>query len=134
MRSARIATVCAALLVSGPALAEDAPSNKQHPGNVALAEEGEGWVYKQFPTMLRLYVFDDDRDGKFACVDDCLLRWPPLYAPSGAKKVGNWTTMKRADGQLQWAYKGRPAYMRYHDSAKEPNGHLVDAKWRFLEP
>ncbi|MGE4061897.1 MAG: hypothetical protein AB7E79_00880 [Rhodospirillaceae bacterium] len=135
MRKALTSLVLAALLISPALRAQEAPpANQQHPGNVALAEESGVWVYKQFPTMLRLYVFDDDKPGKLACVDDCLLRWPPLFAPPGSKNVGQWGTVKRADGSLQWAYKGRPAYMRFHDSVSQPMGDGVDGKWHFLEP
>lgn len=44
----------------------------------------------------------------------CTQVWPPLIAPADAKPVGSghneWTTIKRTDGTLQWAFGGYPLY------------------------
>jgi len=40
----------------------------------------------------------------------CLEQWPLLAAPEGAKPVGDWSIIARADGQKQWAYQGFAVY------------------------
>jgi len=40
----------------------------------------------------------------------CEQLWPPVLAPADAKPVGKWTTIKRKNGQSQWAYDGYPVY------------------------
>jgi len=40
----------------------------------------------------------------------CEQLWPPVLAPDDAKPVGKWTTVKRTNGQSQWAYDGYPVY------------------------
>lgn len=112
------------------------PSFKQeHPGDVALVEEGGVFVYKQFPSQLRLYVFDKDAPGKLGCDETCILAWPPVWAHENSKPTGDWTTVERANGRKQWAYKGRPAYTRFHDSPTQPTGiGLDDGAWHLLVP
>lgn len=59
---------------------------------------------------MTLYVFDKDAPGKSNCNGPCAHNWPPLMAPAGASASGEWSTVKRDDGTMQWAYKGRPLY------------------------
>src|SRR5690349_23203874 len=40
----------------------------------------------------------------------CVALWPPVLADAKAKAVGDWTLIKRSDGQLQWAYDHQPLY------------------------
>jgi predicted lipoprotein with Yx(FWY)xxD motif len=123
------------LVLAGVASGAQPPIKEEHPGDVALVEEGGGFVYKQFPSQLRLYVYDGDQPGKPACVNTCILAWPPLWAHEAAMPMGDWTVFKREDGRVQWAYKGRLAYTRFHDSPSQPQGvGLEDGKWHLLEP
>ena len=110
------------------------PTYLEHPGQVALVESAAGWRYVHFPTNLRLYTFDQDSDNKSACNLGCSSVWPPLVAPDDAKPIGDWTVFMREDGRRQWAYKGRPVYLRYHDSPSRPAGDGVDGLWHFLDP
>ena len=63
-----------------------------------------------------LYTFDRDEPGKSNCVDRCATAWPPLAAPAGAKAVGKWTVITRADGSSQWAVDGKPVYTFVRDT------------------
>lgn len=60
----------------------------------------------------------------------CAEEWPPLLAPADAKPIGQghheWTTIKRADGTLQWAYGGYPLYTSVLD--KKPGDVLGGTK------
>ncbi|MCP1442583.1 putative lipoprotein with Yx(FWY)xxD motif [Pseudomonas sp. GGS8] len=59
---------------------------------------------------MTVYTFDKDTGGKSMCNADCAKMWPPMMAPAGAKAEGEWTTIKRDDGTMQWAYDGKPMY------------------------
>ena len=118
-----------------PALAtKTEPDKIEHPATVALIQDDSGWSYVHFPSNLRLYVFDRDSAGKSACNSGCDGAWPPLMVAQNEKPVGDWSIIDRYDGSRQWAYKGRPVYLRYHDSLEQPVGNGIDGVWHFLEP
>jgi len=90
----------------------------EHPGDTALSEESPGkFVYKSFPGLAHLYVYDKDSPGKSECNEGCDSAWRPLLVSAGetSTKVGDWSILRRADGRRQWAYKGMPVYLRFHD-------------------
>jgi predicted lipoprotein with Yx(FWY)xxD motif len=64
---------------------------------------------------MTLYVFDKDAQGKSNCNGPCATNWPPLAASADAKASGDWSVVKRDDGQMQWAYKGKPLYAWHKD-------------------
>ena len=128
---------CASVLAALPVLASPTPpENAEHPAEVALVQGNDNWSYVHFPSNLRLYVYDKDTAGKSACTvkGGCAGVWPPLVAPPGAKPVGDWSVMNRDDAPPQWAYKGHPVYLRYHDSPSQPAGDGQDGVWHFLQP
>ena len=59
-----------------------------------------------------LYTFDRDpeNEGKSVCYGLCANSWPPLKASGGDEGVGDFSIIKRTDGTMQWAYKGKPLY------------------------
>ena len=125
-----------------PARADINPNTIPYPGDVALSQESGGvWVFRQFPTGLRLYVFDEDTEAKenteakSACIAGCSFAWPPLRAPVESKPMGDWTKVHRdGDNYDQWAYKGHPVYIRYHDLPDDPVGEKLDKRWHILNP
>lgn len=114
--------------------APDPAARKGFPAEVALVDEGKlGSVFRQFPTGLRLYYSDLDRADRSMCNGGCATRWPPLLAPKDAKPIAEWTLVTRDNGESQWAYRGRPLYVRYHDSPEEPAGDGDEGgKWHLL--
>lgn len=66
---------------------------------------------------MTLYTFDKDSGGKSMCNDDCAKNWPPLMATPSDKAEGKWSTVKRDDGTMQWAYDGKPLYTFVKDKA-----------------
>ena len=108
---------------------------RENPREVALIEGTQGWKYVHFPTNLPLYTYDRDSAGKSACnnKEGCSSAWPPLRARNDAKPLGDWTIVLRDDGIRQWAYKGRPVYLRYHDSPTAPSGDGADGVWHLLK-
>ena len=109
------------LLWGGVGLAADhgpAGIKLEHPGDTALSQEASGaWVYKSFPGLARLYIHDGDGSSISRCTEGCASAWPPLLATSEkvGEEVGDWIVIARDDGRRQWAYKGHPAYIRFHD-------------------
>lgn len=118
------------------AYSAEPPTKLEHPGEVALVEEDGGYVYRRFPTQLRMYVYDKDRPGKPGCGEGCINAWPPVWAPNDAKPTGDWAPIDRPErGRKQWAYKGRPVYTRFHDTPTEATGAGLDGgAWHFLVP
>ncbi len=50
-------------------------------------------------------------------------KWTPIYAPSVAQPLGEFTVMMREDGTKQWAYRGSPMYTYRGDySTSDVNG------------
>lgn len=85
------------------------------------------------PQGMTLYTFDKDSGGKSMCNDDCAKNWPPLMAPTDAKSDGKWTTIKRDDGHMQWAYDGKPLYTFVKDEKPgEKNGDNMKNVWHVV--
>ena len=140
MRVAELALLVATLSlgtagVFAHAEAGQAKFKQEHPGNVALIEDSEGFTYRLAATGFRLYVSDRDAPNKSNCIGGCASAWVPLeVSTADSKPVGDWTIFKRDDGKRQWAYRGRPVYTLFHDSAERPIGNGVEGKWHYLEP
>ncbi len=108
-----------AMLPAAVSGADFDPATALSPGVVALYERSPGhWGYRQFPTLISLYIRDRDvPGGKSTCNadDGCSGAWPPLYATDKDTPIGEWTLVERQFNRKQWAYKGKPVYLRYHD-------------------
>jgi predicted lipoprotein with Yx(FWY)xxD motif len=108
----------------------------EHPGDTALSQDNSGaWVYKSFPGLTRLYIYDGDGVAASRCTEGCASAWPPLLATIGesGEKVGDWTIIVRDDGRRQWAYKGHPVYTRFHD-LEEDSQSLAAEGFHLLTP
>src|SRR5262249_1782889 len=61
-----------------------------------------------------LYAFTKDAKGRSSCAGACAAAWPPYLAASPAAGEGTMGsligTTRRADGNLQVTYAGRPLY------------------------
>ncbi|MBI2308368.1 MAG: hypothetical protein HYU78_13780 [Rhodocyclales bacterium] len=58
-----------------------------------------------------LYTFDKDAADKSHCNGPCAAIWPPFAAQPGAQARGDYSLVRREDGSLQWALKGKPLYL-----------------------
>lgn len=84
---------------------------------------------------MTLYTFDKDSEGSSACYDKCAANWPPLAAEDGDDAEGNYTVVKRKDGSLQWAYKGKPLYLWVKDTQPgDVTGEGVNKVWHVARP
>ncbi len=102
-RSLKALMLAAALAVPGMAFAAEP----------AMMKDGMMVDHKG----MTLYTFDKDAGGKSMCNDECAKNWPPLMAQPSDKAEGKWSTIKRDDGQMQWAYGGKPLYTFVKDKA-----------------
>lgn len=101
----RILMLSAALLLSAGVQAASVSQGNTAKGFVLTDDKG-----------MTLYTFDKDEAGKSMCVDACAQNWPPLKADAGTKAMGEYSLLTRADGSMQWAYKGKPLYLWSKDS------------------
>lgn len=81
-----------------------------------------------------LYTFTMDTMRQMShCEGKCAESWPPLLAKPGSKPVGDWYTVKRENGALQWAYKNHPVYTSTKDKAGKPATAANDL-WLLAKP
>lgn len=71
---------------------------------------GEGGTLLSGPAGTPLYTFDGNTGFDKDCQDECLVAWPPVLAKPDDAPVGEWAPRRRADGILQWAYRGNLVY------------------------
>lgn len=111
------------------------PFKAEHPGDTALSQDEQGkWRFRSFPALATLYVYDKDVPGKSNCGAPCVSAWVPLIASAKENEaIGDWTLVSRPDGSHQWAYKGRPVYMRYHNMSAN-SGNIRATGFQKLEP
>ena len=100
------------------------------PAEVALREQGHGWMLVNSAGMT-LYTFvDDQKFADPACVEKCAITWPPLLANETAKPDGDWTLVIRGTGSRQWAFRGKPLYTYSRDVLSgDMNGDELLQKW-----
>lgn len=88
------------------------------------------------PSGMTLYIFDKDTAGVSNCAGSCATLWPPYTtAAAPATLPTNMTTLTRADGSIQFAYKGMPVY--YYTPDKQPGdvtGDGVGGVWHLVKP
>lgn len=114
----------AALAFAGSALAAPAKTGTSAKGPVLTDSKG-----------MTLYTFDKDAGGKSACNGPCAGNWPPLMASASDKAEGSYTVIKRDDGSMQWAYKGKPLYTFSKDAKPgDAAGDGVNNVWHIATP
>jgi len=127
------ATIGLTFALGGAALAQT-PAASPPPG-ISIMDMGKNSMLYGGAHDLTLYVFDADKDGKSICNDACAKRWPPAIAPADAKPAGAYTIVKRDDGTLQWAYKGKPLYYFIGDKeSMDMKGDGIGGKWHVAKP
>ena len=84
------------------------------------------------PNGMTLYTFAKDvpNSGRSECNGPCANLWPPFVAGADAKASGNYSLIKRDDGKMQWAYKGKPLYTYSKDTKPgDKTGHNYNSMW-----
>ena len=59
-----------------------------YPSEVALSQEGDGYVFRRFPGSQRLYTYDKDTAKRSVCNIGCDGAHTPVRAPATAKPMG----------------------------------------------
>lgn len=119
-------SLVALVLFAAPAFAQTAPAK------TADTSKGKALVDAKGMT---LYAFDKDVAGKSNCNGPCATNWPPLMAMATDKTSGNWSTVKRDDGMMQWAYKGKPLYTWSKDTKPgDVTGDGFNSVWHIATP
>jgi predicted lipoprotein with Yx(FWY)xxD motif len=76
-----------------------------------------------------LYSLSVETNGRFVCTGSCLSVWRPLVVAAGVKPTGpvKLGLVKRPDGRMQVAFKGKPLYRFGGDTkAGEANGEGIE--------
>jgi predicted lipoprotein with Yx(FWY)xxD motif len=97
MKPATLGTALLATLLALPALGAD--NSPVHKSNGVLVDS----------KGMTVYSYDKDSMGKSTCSGQCAENWPPVQAGS-AQLSPPFSTVTRADGSKQLAYKGKPLY------------------------
>lgn len=121
----------AVTMLSACAAPMAAPS--MSPAKVEQTSLGPVWADEAGMT---LYTFSKDAPDKSNCNGPCAANWPPFVAAPGAQGEGAWSVITRADGKMQWAYKGHPLYTWKKDQKPGDttgNGFLHGA-WHVAQP
>lgn len=127
----RLVAVILALLSALTACKQDNPTtplpdvqlNSTTLGNVLTDQSGK-----------TLYVFANDANGQSACSGQCLTVWPAFYKENPSLSTGlnatDFTTITRADGSKQTAYRGWPLYYYQSDAkAGDVLGENINQRW-----
>jgi predicted lipoprotein with Yx(FWY)xxD motif len=101
---------------------------------VQMADTPQGEILTDTAGM-SLYVFDKDTQGVSNCNGQCADNWPPLNATADDQAEGDYGILIRADGSLQWSYKGQPLYLWVKDKmAGDTTGDGVKDIWHLARP
>ncbi len=125
MKKLLIPAAVAAMLLASAAFAAPAMVGNSAKGKVLTDSKG-----------MTLYTFSKDSGSKSACNGKCADNWPPLMVKAGEAGGDGYSKVKRDDGKMMWAYKGKPLYTWVHD--KKPGDVTGDGKlngaWHAAKP
>ncbi|MBN9334755.1 MAG: hypothetical protein J0I64_14910 [Devosia sp.] len=119
-----LAGAAALALIVAPTFAAD------YLGGAVKSTDISGKMVLTDANGMTLYIFDKDAAGVSNCYGDCAVKWPPLMADAAAKADGDFTIVDRTDGTKMWAYKTKPLYYWYEDTAAgDVKGDGVGGVW-----
>ena len=85
---------------------------------------------------MTLYTFDKDTKDVSNCTGKCLVNWPPFMVSGQAPTAlpANVGTFKKADGSMQYTFKGMPLYYYIGDkNAGDTTGDGVGGVWHVVK-
>lgn len=116
-------------VIAGSAAAES------HGNAYVHSREYQGVVYLMYQDHMTLYTYDKDRKGVSNCYDDCAEKWTPALLPKGTPLGKNYTLIRRRDGTMQAAFRGKPLYLSSEDwDVGDINGDGIDDLWHLARP
>lgn len=144
METSGTGTTAGAAPAAGGTPSAGTPSPSASKGLVGVAIDSSGQALGSYLTGangLALYTYDRDADTS-NCYDTCAANWPPYTVKAGTSLMAgeglsstDLTTVKRTDGSLQLAYKGRLLYYFSNDKAAgDVKGNKVGGVWFLAKP
>ncbi len=122
-----------AMTLTGAAFAQTNPLDAPLPVAISLVQETDGYSFRDEEGRA-LYFFDRDPAGQSVCDGQCADAWPPIAAPADARAIGDWTPVRRGDGTMQWAYRGKPIYRFASDADASTNNGASVPGWTQATP
>lgn len=122
MKTVQLGSALIALLLTGPALAEDGTPLRNANG-VLVDAKG-----------MTVYTYDKDAaaSGKSACVDMCARNWPPVMA-GDMPLESPYSAITRDDGSKQLVHDGKPLYTFIKDKKEgDRTGDGMGGKWHVV--
>lgn len=112
------------------------------PSTVSVSTDPTLGDYLVANNGMTLYEYSKDVVGMSMCAGTCALAWPPYTVPAsttpliaGSGVTGDITTIQRADGSFQVAYKGMPLYYYSKDTKpSDTTGENVGGVWTVAQP
>lgn len=118
-----------------PSTSQTTPASTS--GELLMTESGANGNYLADSKGMTLYTYDKDSTGVSNCYANCAVAWPP-YLESGSASAAmpsGLTTVKRTDGNMQYAYNGKPLYYYANDSKPgDTTGDGVGGIWHLVKP
>ncbi len=111
------------------------PSPAAGAASVTSTMKGAKGSYLTDAKNMTLYTFDKDKSGVSNCTGSCAKMWPAFTGAAGATTnlPANIATMKRADGSMQYTWKGMPLYFYSGDKkAGDTNGDGFGGVWHIV--
>lgn len=121
-----VATSCALVLTACTTPATNVPSVSDMPPAINASGVMVGTA-----SRMTLYTYESDAPNQSNCLDECAVRWPPLFANNSDASRGDFTVFTRPDGRKQWALMGKPLY--FWSSEARPGdvaGEAFSPQWR----
>jgi predicted lipoprotein with Yx(FWY)xxD motif len=135
------ATTSSPPTTSTGAAASSAPKKAAAAALITTKHDKLGTILAYGPKRLTVYLFEADRGPMSSCVGACAVAWPPVLGTpkaAGAAVHSNLSTIRRANGTMQVAYKGHPLYLFVKDKDDEDaygeGVKAFGAEWYVLNP
>lgn len=104
------------------------------PVDISMIQEKDGISF-QNTFAQPFYYWDKDAPGKSNCNAHCADIWIPVYPSTReATAIGDFSVVVRADGEKQWAYKGKPLYTFGYGDHEPPTAKETMGQWHVIKP
>lgn len=123
-----------AVTLSGLGFAMSASADS-HGNKFVHSRAFNGQTYVMYQDHMSLYTYDKDPAGVSKCIDECAVDWRPALLDAGTRLGENYSLLRRVDGTMQAAFRGKPLYLFSGDKTPgDTNGDGVDGVWHLARP
>lgn len=103
------ATIASLILINSTANASS------HGNALVMSGPLNGQVFIMNEKHMSLYFYSKDTNGVSKCNGSCAKAWSPALMPAGTQMPESYSLIRRDDGAMQIAFKGRPLYLYAKD-------------------